>query len=57
MDDQPEQMPCAEKLAFNTKKEADVAANVAEYQRGIALQSYRCQHCGLWHLSSHTQGD
>jgi hypothetical protein len=57
MDDQPEQMPCAEKLAFNTKKEADVAANVADYQRGIALQSYRCQHCGLWHLSSQTQGD
>jgi hypothetical protein len=45
-------LPCTDKLAFDTKKQADIAANVAKYQRGITLKSYKCRHCGLWHLSS-----
>jgi len=45
-------LPCADKLAFDTKQQADVAANVAQYQRSLNLKSYKCRHCGLWHLSS-----
>ena len=47
-----EDLPCAEKLAFDTKQQADAAANVAEYQHGSKLRSYLCRHCHLWHLSS-----
>jgi hypothetical protein len=52
MNDQSDLLPCVDKLTFDTKGEADVAANVASYQRGIKLKSYCCRHCGLWHLSS-----
>lgn len=45
-------LPCAEKLAFNTKKDADATANVAHYRYGNKLYSYQCRYCGLWHLSS-----
>jgi hypothetical protein len=50
-------LPCDGKLVFDTQKEADTAANVAEYQRGIKLKSYRCRYCGLWHLSSQSSDD
>jgi hypothetical protein len=45
-------LPCAEKLAFDTKKEADATANVAHYRYGSRVHSYKCRFCGLWHLSS-----
>lgn len=45
-------MPCAEKLAFNTKDEAKAAAMFADYTYGSKLKVYKCTHCGLWHLSS-----
>jgi hypothetical protein len=45
-------LPCADKLAFDTQKQAQAAAVVAEYQHGTKLKTYRCKHCGLWHLSS-----
>jgi hypothetical protein len=45
-------LPCADKLVFDTKQQADVAANVAQYQRGLSLKAYKCRYCGLWHLSS-----
>lgn len=50
--DEGQPLACADKLAFDTQKQADTAANVAEYQRGLKLQSYQCRDCGLWHLSS-----
>lgn len=50
--DEPQSLPCADKLAFDTEPEARAAANVAEYQHGSRLKTYRCRHCGLWHLSS-----
>ncbi len=46
------QLPCSEKLAFDTKKQADAAAVVAELQRNVKLKSYKCNHCSLWHLAS-----
>ena len=45
-------LPCAEKLAFDTQKQAVAAATVADYQRDVKLAPYKCQHCGLWHLKS-----
>ncbi|HET7320398.1 MAG TPA: hypothetical protein VFI84_02295 [Candidatus Saccharimonadales bacterium] len=50
-DDQAE-LPCKDKLAFDTLKQAEAAANVAAYQRGLKLKTYFCRHCELWHLSS-----
>lgn len=45
-------LPCADKLAFDTQKEAQASATVAEYRYGNKLKVYSCKHCGLWHLSS-----
>ena len=45
-------LPCAEKLALDTKKQAEAAASVANYQHDIKLAPYKCQHCHLWHLKS-----
>lgn len=45
-------IPCSEKLAFDTQTEANAAAVVAEHQHGTKLKSYKCKHCGLWHLAS-----
>jgi hypothetical protein len=49
---EPEQLPCHDKLAFDTQRQAQAAANVADYQHGTKLKTYKCKHCGLWHLSS-----
>jgi hypothetical protein len=43
---------CIDKMAFDTKSEAENAARVAEFQRGSKLKVYRCKECKLWHLSS-----
>lgn len=51
-DEEPPKLPCADKLAFDTPKEAQASATVAEYRYGSKLKIYRCRHCGLWHLSS-----
>jgi len=50
--DDPTALPCADKLAFDTKKQAETAATVADYQRDVKLAPYKCQHCHLWHLKS-----
>ncbi len=51
-DDAP--LPCSDKLSFDSKKAADAAALTAKWQHGAELNSYRCRHCGLWHLASHS---
>ncbi len=43
-------LPCADKLAFDSKKQADAAVVVAKHQHNTDVASYRCQHCELWHL-------
>jgi hypothetical protein len=45
-------LPCKDKLAFDTRKQAQAAATTALYQHGTKLKTYKCRHCGLWHLSS-----
>ena len=52
MDEAPDVLPCVDKLAFDSQREAEVAAIVAQYQHGAQLKVYRCRNCGLWHLSS-----
>ena len=47
-------LPCTGKLAFDTRNQASVSANVVQYQHGTAVYPYKCQHCALWHLSSRT---
>jgi hypothetical protein len=45
-------LPCSEKLAFDTRGQAEAAAVVAAYQHGTQLTVYQCRYCGLWHLAS-----
>lgn len=45
-------LPCAEKMVFDTKKQADSTALAADWQHGAILKAYKCRYCHLWHLSS-----
>jgi len=45
-------LKCDEKMVFDTKKEAQNTASVAEFQRDSKLTVYKCSICHLWHLSS-----
>lgn len=47
------ELPCAEKLAFDTFKAARSAVVVAELQHGTKLRAYKCRYCSLWHLATH----
>jgi hypothetical protein len=51
-DENPDALPCDDKLVFDTKKDAEATANVAHYRYGNKLKAYVCRYCGLWHLSS-----
>jgi len=46
------ELPCADKLAFDKKEQAEAASTVAEHQHGTRLGVYKCSHCGLWHLKT-----
>lgn len=45
-------LPCSDKIAFDTQKQARVAAVVAHHQHGAQLKTYRCRLCKLWHLAT-----
>jgi hypothetical protein len=45
-------MPCAEKMVFDSQKQAQSTALAADWQHGASLKAYQCRHCHLWHLSS-----
>lgn len=47
-----EVLPCADKLAFDTRKQAQATATTAEYQNGSSVEPYKCNYCKLWHLST-----
>lgn len=47
MDNEKPALPCAEKLAFETKAQAQGAAAAAEWQHGAQLKAYQCQYCQL----------
>lgn len=50
--DEDETLPCSEKLAFDSEKEALDQARVIKWQRDVKLKAYKCRYCQLWHLSS-----
>lgn len=50
--DEDSELPCSEKMVFDTQKEAEAVALAADWQRGASLKAYYCRHCNLWHLSS-----
>lgn len=45
-------LPCADKLAFDSEKEALDQARVIKWRRDTNLKAYKCRYCELWHLSS-----
>jgi len=47
-----ENLPCNDKLRFDTQAEANAAALLAQHQHNSKLKSYKCRHCSLWHLAS-----
>lgn len=46
------ELPCSEKMTFDSKEEAENTALAADWQHGTKLRAYHCRHCGLWHLAS-----
>lgn len=52
MTDETPSLPCGGKLVFDSKDSAEATALAADWQHGNKLKAYKCQHCGLWHLSS-----
>lgn len=50
--DEASGLPCAEKLTFSNRTDAQAAATVASYQHGTKLKPYVCRYCQLWHLAS-----
>ncbi len=50
--DEDKTLPCADKLAFDSEKEALDQARVIKWQRDVKLKAYKCRYCQLWHLSS-----
>lgn len=46
------ELPCAHKIAFDTRRQARAAANIANYHYGNRLVTYLCQYCLLWHLAT-----
>jgi hypothetical protein len=45
-------LPCSDKIAFDTKEQAETTATTSEYWYGSHPHAYKCRHCHLWHLSS-----
>lgn len=46
------ELPCSNKLVFETREAANAAAILAEHQHNAKLKSYKCKHCDFWHLAS-----
>ena len=45
-------MNCQEKLAFETKEQAEGAKVYARHQYDAKLKVYKCKACMRWHLAS-----
>lgn len=52
MDETTNQVPCEEKLVFDSQEAADGAAVYAKHLHGSKFKVYKCSHCSLWHLTS-----
>lgn len=49
---EPQPLPCADKLTFDTRREANAVIHTIRYKYHTEVHSYRCSQCNLWHLSS-----
>lgn len=47
-----DELPCKDKLAFDTRRQAEASANVVFYRYGSTVHAYICRYCRLWHLAS-----
>lgn len=47
-----QELPCNEKLSFESTEAAEGAAVYATHRHGIKLKVYKCKFCDLWHLAS-----
>ncbi len=47
-----EPLPCANKIAFDSRQQAEATATTSEYWYGHRLHVYLCRYCHLWHLST-----
>ena len=52
MEENNQALPCAEKMVFNSYKEAEATGLAADWQHGAQLKAYKCRYCHLWHLST-----
>ena len=50
--DEETPLPCADKLIFDSKADAQATATVAHYRYGGSVKPYHCAHCDMWHLAS-----
>jgi len=46
------QLPCVDKISFDTRQQALATAATSEYWYGSRPHAYRCHNCALWHLST-----
>ncbi len=47
-----EALPCEDKLRFDSKVEADAMSVSLRHRYDTKYRSYKCRHCGLWHLAT-----
>ena len=45
-------LPCKDKIAFDSKKDALGAKALAKHRYGNSLVVYKCKYCLLWHLAT-----
>lgn len=57
MTDENNDLPCADKMVFDTKLQAQAAGTAADWQYGGKLKAYKCRYCHLYHLSSQPSSD
>ena len=46
------ELPCVDKIAFDTPEAAQATSTVSEWRYGGKLKVYKCRHCHLYHLAS-----
>lgn len=51
--DATNELPCADKLVFDTQTQAKATALTSKWRYGgKPLKTYKCRYCELWHLAS-----
>lgn len=51
-DTEAPELPCADKITFDTRTAAQATAATSQYWYGSRPHPYRCDYCQLWHLST-----